>query len=179
MQVTYSNKQNDVVRMLVGVYTANLMQMTPVKTENESAQAYTRRVKYGDGMKSAFADSFAVMIASVRISRYGERLESIPSPPGFEVGADLLPAIDAGWEAALDKRGKVSPVRDVAAFYEALEPMLEEYIFPHDLEEQYEAARRKAILKGEEKPEDSDREWLWIEVEKLENRAAQLKSLVE
>jgi hypothetical protein len=178
MQVTYSNKQ-DPVKMMIGVYTADMVTMHPVQNADESGQAFNKRVQYGRGMYEAYANSFAVIIATVRIQRYGARLDSIPSPAGFEIGADLLPAIDAGWDEAKDKRGGKNAVRDVAAFYEALEPFLQDYIYPENLEEQYEVARRKSILDGLEKPEPGDEEWLKLKAEELENRAAQLRSMVE
>lgn len=178
MQVTYSNKQ-DMIRMMVGAYTSRMTEMHPSQRDGESGQAFNKRVQYGEGLKGAFADGFAVVIATARIQRYGERLDSIPAPPGFEIGADLLPAIDAGWDAAMDKHGGKNAVRDVAAFYEALEPVLEEYIFPKELEEQYELARRKAVLDGLEKPEEGDQEWLKVKAEELETRAARLRALVE
>lgn len=174
MQVNYSPKQGDPIRMLIGAYTGSMKLMHPVQ-EGESAQAFNKRVQYGKGMRDAFADSFAVVIAQARISRYGDRMESIPSPQGYEIGADLLPAIEAGWEASMNKQH----IPDVAAFYEALEPVLEQYVFPERLEEQYEDARRLAILDGQEKPGPGDEEWLKLKAEELENRAAKLRSLVE
>lgn len=176
MQVSYSGKQNDVIRMLVGRYTAKFGDMHPIKREDESQQAYKLRASYGRGIAHAFADAFEVVIASVRISRYGDRLEPIPSPPAFEIGADLLPAIDAGWTAAQNKDGKT---RDVAAFYEALEPVLEKYIFPPNLEEQWELARRKAVLDGQEPPEDGDQGWLDEKAAQLEKRAADIRSMLQ
>jgi hypothetical protein len=165
--------------MLIGVYTGNLTEMYPTQSEGESNQAYNKRVQFGKGMRDAFAECFQVTVASVRISHYGAYMQSIPCPPSYEIMVDLIPAIEAGWKAAMDTSSGRNGVRDIAAFYEALEPFLADYIFPDKLEEQMERQRREMVLVGEEEPIEGDAEWIEEKAVQMEQRAADIRARLQ
>lgn len=160
---------------LVGKYVNNWAKVYPERNlETESAQAFKRREEYGRGFRSALAESFEVYIAASRVSRYGRRSTSVPTPQAFEIEMNLFPAIDAAWiEASKAHKGSKSEM--ITFFWEVLTSVLDAYVFPGNLDEQDEAFRRQHVLNGTEEPELADVAWLDEEAAELEKRAADIR----
>lgn len=159
--------------LFVGKYINNWSKMYPEQKDGESAQAFKKREEYGRGFRSALAESFEVFVAWARVERYGDRLTSVVGVPSFEIETALFPVLDAAWTEIFVPGQKKN---DLKHFWEVFTPVFEEFLFPVDLEKKYEELRRDAILAGEEEPEDSDKEWLSIEVTELEKHTAMLRS---
>lgn len=157
--------------LLVNKYLVNIGAVYPKQKDNESTQAYNKRVEYGRGFRSAFAECFEVYVAASRVGRYGARAGSVPAPVAFEIENTLFPALEAAWTEA--SKHKKEDQNDF--FWEVFHPVLEEFMFPAALEEQDESFRRQAILNGTEEPEPDDKEWLNEEADALERRAADIR----
>lgn len=173
MKAGYDSSGHDIVHSMIVKYIHALREIHPDRDASTSAQAHGKKVAAGAGMKRAFGEAFEVAIATVRIARYGDLLDSVTVPFGYEIEATLFPALE---QAYYDTKNEETGAWDSSLFWEAVKPDLDNYIFSDDLQQLHFKKRRQAILAGTIQPEPSDRSWMEEEANNLEKRAFDIRN---